>query len=172
MREELHPNVQIRRAAPDDALSIASVLHRSFIEHESAYTPEAFAATISSPDMIQQRMNEGPVWVALKNGTVVGTASAVPKGERLYLRGMAVDPAARGGRIGWRLLERAEKFAVENGCKELFLSTTPFLTRAIRLYEQYGFHRSGEGPDNLFGTPLFTMTHVLQAPTQVEPEKA
>src|SRR4051794_33468713 len=114
MQEEPHPKVQIRRAVPDDALSIALVLHQAFIEHESAYTPEAFAATISTPEKIQQRMNEGPVWVALKDKTVVGTASAVPKGERLYIRGMAVDPAARGGRIGCRLLECAEEFAVES----------------------------------------------------------
>jgi short-subunit dehydrogenase len=40
------------------------------------------------------------------------------------------------------------------------LSTTP-LTRAISLYEQYGFRRSDEGPNNLFGTPLFTMVKVL-----------
>lgn len=161
MREEHDPNMRIRRALPDDAFSIAAVLHRSFVEYESCYTPDAFAATVSAPGKIQDRMNEGPVWVALKDETVVGTAAAVPKSDRLYIRGMAVDPAARGGRIGWKLLECAEEFAIESGFNELFLSTTPFLSRAIRLYEQYGFSRSREGPDDLYGTPLFTMVKTL-----------
>src|SRR5260370_227302 len=43
----------------------------------------------------------------------------------------------------------------------MYLSTTPFLDRAIRLYERFGFQRSDEGPLDLFGTPLFTMTKRL-----------
>lgn len=166
MREEHDPNMRIRRALPDDAFSIAAVLHRSFVEYESCYMPDAFAATVSAPGKIQERMNEGPVWVALKEEIIVGSASAVPRGERLYIRGMAVDPAARGGRIGWKLLECVEEFAIESGFNELFLSTTPFLSRAIRLYEQYGFCRSHEGPDELCGTPLFTMVKTLQGASE------
>src|SRR5207302_2099724 len=58
-------NIQIRTAAPDDAVSIASVLHESFAEYQSLYTPEGFAATTPAPDKIQARMGEGPMWVAL-----------------------------------------------------------------------------------------------------------
>jgi len=41
------------------------------------------------------------------------------------------------------------------------LSTTPFLHPAIALYERCGFARTGEGPVDLAGTPLFTMTKAL-----------
>jgi ribosomal protein S18 acetylase RimI-like enzyme len=41
--------------------------------------------------------------------------------------------------------------------RRLFLSTTPFLDRAISLYERFGFQRNEEGLRELFGTPLFTM---------------
>ncbi len=152
---------QIRRAVPNDASSIASVLRRSFIEYESSYTPEAFAATISTPEQIRQRINEGPIWIALQDGKVVGTVSAVAKGEALYIRGMAVDPMVRGGGTGGALLNCAEEFAVQGGFKSLFLSTTPFLLSAIRLYERYGFCRNNDGPHDLFGTPLFTMVKNL-----------
>ena len=171
MREESHSDVLIRRATSDDASSIASLLHRAFLEYESLYTPEAFAATICTPGKIQERIVEGPVWIALSNEVLVGTAAAVSKGERLYLRGMGVDPAARGGKIGRRLLARAEEFAIENGFEELFLSTTPFLSSAIHLYEQYGFCRSNEGPDDLFGTPLFTMVKTLRGIAERKQEK-
>jgi len=153
--------MRIRTAVPDDALAIASTLHRAFLEFEPLYTPEAFAATISSPGRLRIRLNEGPIWVALQGVAVVGTVSAAPKGDALYVRGMAVDPAARGSGIGRELMKQIEEYAVELGFKRLHLSTTPFLIGAIRLYEKCGFVRNEEGPDNLFGTPLFTMEKKL-----------
>jgi hypothetical protein len=42
------------------------------------------------------------------------------------------------------------------------LGTTPFLSRAIRLYENLGFKRSDDGPLDLYGTPLFSMIKSLQ----------
>jgi ribosomal protein S18 acetylase RimI-like enzyme len=107
-------------------------------------------------------MEEGPIWVALQNGEVVGTVSAVAKAEAFYIRGMAVDPAARGAGIGRALLEHVEEFAVRHRFKRLFLSTTPFLLSAISLYERHGFLRNDDGPHDLLGTPLFTMVKELK----------
>lgn len=155
-------------AIPDDASSIASTLHRAFLEYEPLYTPEAFAATISSPDQIRPRLNEGPSWVALQDGVVVGTVSVASKGDALYIRSMAVDPATRGSGIGRELLKRVEEYAARRGFKRLYLSTTPFLSGAIRLYERCGFVRNDDGLDDLFGTPLFMMEKNLSEPAQGE----
>ena len=109
-------------------------------------------------------MIEGPVWIALQGGAIVGTVSVVPQGEELYVRGMAVLPASRGLQLGELLLKEVESFALAHDYTRLKLSTTPFLLRAIRLYERRGFRRISEGPHHLFGTPLFTMVkdlHVL-----------
>jgi putative acetyltransferase len=154
-------SVVIRLAVREDAPSIASVLRESFVEYRPHYTEEGYAATTPESDQIISRLGEGPVWVALCNDVVVGTVSAAPEGDALYIRGMAILPAARGQRIGEQLLGRVEGFASERGFRRLFLSTTPFLGRAIRLYESFGFKRSSEGLDNLFGTPLFTMEKFL-----------
>src|SRR5262249_42389633 len=88
--------MRIRTAVPGDVPAIASTLHRAFLEFEPLYTPAAFAATISSPGRIRLRLSEGPIWVALQGAVVVGTVSVAPKGDALYVRGMAVDPAPRG----------------------------------------------------------------------------
>ena len=154
-------NIKIRKALSEDASSVASVLYESFIEFESLYTLEAFRATTPDKIGVLERMGEGPIWVALINEKIIGTASAVEKSEELYIRGMAVLPTVRGMKIGKMLMEHIEDFAKENGFKRLFLSTTPFLDSAIKLYENFGFQRSSEGPDNLFGTPLFTMYKLL-----------
>jgi GNAT superfamily N-acetyltransferase len=151
------PRVEIRRAAAGDAAAIASVLLDSFAEYRSLYTGTAFSATTPTTDQILVRMGEGPVWVALQDNTVVGTVSAVITGESLYIRGMGVTAVARGLHLGELLLQELEDFAREMKLKRLFLSTTPFLHRAIRLYLKCGFKRTDAGPHDLFGTPLFTM---------------
>ena len=150
-------DILIRDAGGDDAFAIAKVLRESFAEYESLYTREGFAATTPNAEQVTERMREGPVWVALHRGEVVGTVAAVRKGRSAYMRGMAVLPTARGLRVGSRLLEHVESWSSSEGCTLLFLSPTPFLSSAIRLYERHGFRRVKEEPQHLFGTPLFTM---------------
>src|ERR671939_441240 len=157
MSEGMQRELRIRRAAADDASAVASALYESFAEYEASYTPEAFSFTVSTPEQILERMREGPVWVALEGEKIVGTVGAVAKGASLYVRGMAIVPSARGSGTGRLLIKRVEEFATEQGFERMSLSTTPFLYRAIRLYEGFGFQRSPEGPHDLFGTPLFTM---------------
>jgi GNAT superfamily N-acetyltransferase len=157
-----HDNVEIRSATPQDIPAVAAVLLSAFAEYEPLYTPGGFAATTPTSDQIRNRFDEGPVWIALLDGAVVGTVAAVLRGEAtLYVRSMAVLPAVRGHNVGGALLGEVERFARELGCNRLLLSTTPFLARAIRLYEQAGFARTEEGPSDLFGTPLFTMVKSL-----------
>ncbi len=153
--------IEIRLAHPQDAPAIAKVLYESFVEYESLYTPEGFAATTPNADQIRTRMREGPVWIACREERVLGTVAAVVKGNSLYMRGMAVLPSARGSRVADRLLVQVEQWALEHACPRIFLSTTPFLSAAIRLYERYGFRRMNELPHDLFGTPLFTMEKYL-----------
>jgi len=152
----------IRLADSGEAGAIAAVLYEAFREFESLYTKEGFAATTPKSEQVLERLSEGPVWVALVDGELVGTVSVVLKREAMYIRGMAVLPRTRGARVGKLLMEQVQQYAFEKGCKRLFLSTTPFLERAIRLYEKFGFRRTPEGPHDLFGTPLFTMEKTLE----------
>ena len=153
--------LEIRRADPHDAQAIAEVLHASFVEFKHLYTEGGFAATAVNVEEVVVRMREGPVWVALLGGAVIGTVAAVVKDESVYIRGMAVLPGTRRTGIGVRLLEQVEKWASSERCKRLFLSTTPLLSAAIRLYERYGFRRTDAGLQDLFGTPLFTMEKLV-----------
>lgn len=153
--------IQIRRAQPDDAAVIAAVLYQSFVAFKALYTEDGFSATTPCKEQIEARMREGPVLVASCDGAIVGTVSVVARGNALYIRSMAVLPAARGSGAGSALLEQVEGWAAAEGATRLFLSTTPFLESAIRLYEKFGFRRTSDGPFDLFGTPLFTMEKSL-----------
>ena len=157
------PSTKLRLAEIHDASQISSLLHESFTEFRSLYTDEGFAATVLTSDEVLKRMREGNTWVAVRDDKLIGTISTVGRDDSLYIRGMAVLPVARGAGAGGLLLEEVEKFAVERGYKRLFLSTTPFLSAAIRLYEHFGFQRIAAGPHDLFGTPLFTMEKFLRS---------
>jgi GNAT superfamily N-acetyltransferase len=157
----------IRIATQEDIPIIAAILRESFVAYEPLYTPGGYAATTPTADQITARFHEGPVWVALLNNDIVGTVAAAPRPAGLYVRSMAVVPAARGHNIGTLLLEEIERYARANNHTRLYLSTTPYLDRAIRLYERFGFRRTNDGPHDLFGTPLFTMGKLLNQSTNV-----
>jgi len=153
--------VRVCRAGCNDAPAIALVLQAAFAEYECLYTRAAFAATTPPTEEIVRRLGEGPTWIALLHRTVVGTVSAVLREEALYIRSMAVVPEARGRGVGRLLLEQVERYAGERGFRYLELSTTPFLTSAIALYERAGFSQNDGEPRQLCGTPLFNMRKVL-----------
>jgi GNAT superfamily N-acetyltransferase len=151
---------EIRLSTLDECERIAALLDTAFREHRPEYTPGAYAATTPSAETLRDRFHEGPVWVALRGEEIVGTVAAVIREGSLYVRSMAVLPTERGGRIGARLLDMAEEYAREQGITRLYLSTTPFLHRAISLYRSYGFQLNGEESD-LHGTPLLVMEKSL-----------
>ena len=85
----------VRLADPAEAEAIAATLRDAFVPFEPLYTPDGFAATTPGPAQIRARWSEGPVWVAERDGTIVGTVSAVPRAAELYVRSMAVQPRRR-----------------------------------------------------------------------------
>jgi GNAT superfamily N-acetyltransferase len=154
-------DVEVRIATADDAPAIEVVLSQSFEEYKSRYTNAAFQAATPSKAIVLERMEEGPTWVAEQKGEIVGTISAVPRGRTLVLRGMAVPPAERGRALGKLLLVSVARYAFHNGYRRMTVSASPFLTRALREYEQFGFRRSREGPNEFHGTPVYNMTKIF-----------
>lgn len=154
--------VEIRLATEADAEAIAAILREAFGELRDGYTSEAFAIVTPPADEIRRRIAEGPNWITFWDGEPVATVSAVPEPEWLYIRSMAVLPSAQGLRLGSRLLETIEEYAVANGFDTLFLYTTGFSTNAIRLYENHGFIRERETTaEEWYGTPGLAMIKKL-----------
>ena len=151
----------IRIAIHADSRVISEILLEAFLPFQHLYTEKAFAATTVSPDEVRNRMREGIVWVAIKNNRVVGTVAVKQKTRGLYIRGMVVLPEARGMKVGRRLLDHVEQYAMENKINRIFLSTTPYLVAAIHLYESFGFTQCSEVDDSFYGTPWFEMEKLM-----------
>jgi len=155
-------DVEIRAAIERDADAISAILADSFAEYKPRFSNAAFEATTPDRDKILNRMKEGPAWVAISDGKIIGTISAVPRGRVMLLRDLAVPPAARGRAIGKMLLVHAARYAYHKRFRRLSMQAAPFLTRALREVEQFGFERIDEGACNFDGTtPVYTMTKPL-----------
>lgn len=156
--------VHVRRAAEADAEAISGILHDAFVAFRPLYTPEAFSATVATPDEIRRRMREGPVFLAELDGAAVGTAAVVSRGAGTwYVRGVAVLPGARGLGAGASLMAEAERIATASLGVRLTLTTAPFLSAAVRLYERLGF-RVAAGVEDYHGTRLIRMEKILRSP--------
>lgn len=142
-----------RRARIEDVPDVHRVLAAAFTPLRSQYTEASFRATVASEAALRARWQEGPTW--LLDG--LATVGAVPRHDGVYLRSMAVAPDARGTGLGSALVRVVDAFAANEGAARVYLSTTPFLHAAIRLYERHGFRRTDAPPHDLHGTPLFTM---------------
>ena len=155
-------DVEIRAAIDKDADAISAILVDSFAEYKPSFSKTAFQATTPDREEILNRLKEGPAWVAISNGKIIGTISAVPRGRVMLLRDLAVPPAARGRAVGKMLLVHAARYAYHKRYRRLSMHAAPFLTRALREVEQFGFHRIDEGNCELDGTtPVYTMTKPL-----------
>ncbi len=147
--------IGIRRATVQDADAILSCLGRAFAPYRERYSPEAFADTALTQEILRRRLLEMTVLVAVDEadqavGTVAYTVKANGDG---HFRGMAVDPDAQGSGVAPLLLERLESELRGLGCRAVTLDTTAPLERAIRFYEQHGYRATGE-VGSFFGMPL------------------
>ncbi len=139
LRPERAFQPEVRLATPGDSAAIAEVLHEAFAVYREHYTPEAFAIVTPSSDEVATRFDEGPQWVAVADGDVVGTVSVTVEEGDLYVRSMAVSPRAQGRGIGHRLLEAIDEYAATTEMTRIFLYTTYFSAGAREMYEKHGY---------------------------------
>ena len=163
MIEKGNSNIVIRLAKDGDAATIASLLHDSFFEYRSLYTEKAFVATTLAISKIQQRIDDRTIWVALLENVISGTISLLPVDGGLYIKSVAVAPAARGKGLGKTLMKHAEHEALKMNLRSVELTTTLFLFEAIKLYDSLGFEPFGF--EDLYGTELIKMKKNLKPGT-------
>ncbi|NND06848.1 MAG: MarR family transcriptional regulator/GNAT family N-acetyltransferase [Saprospiraceae bacterium] len=86
------------------------------------------------------REKGGSIFMAKKQGVIVGTVALLPAGEdEIELGRMAVHPEFRGLGIGSKLLRTAIGFARTNGSRCIILYSNKRLKPALHLYKKYGF---------------------------------
>ena len=150
--------VTVRLADEADSAAIADVLFAAFSKFEHEYTPESFAIVTPTTENVATRIVEGPIWVAERDGRVVGTVSVTTEPEGMYIRSMAVQPDAQGLGIGHRLLDAVGEYFQSSELDRIFLYTTYFVPGAKELYEKHGFKWVRDtAAEEWYGTPGLEM---------------
>ena len=82
----------------------------------------------------------GEIFFAVRDGTVVGTAAAIPHGPHTFeLAKVCVDPSAQGRGLGRELTTAAIDFARRRSATRIVLTSNRRLTTAVALYRSLGF---------------------------------
>ncbi len=143
--------VQIRPVTAGDALALRELRLRalsdaphafaSSVAEEAAFPAERWSALAGQPAA------EGVVCVAIAGTRWLGMAAGrwfdQPAGIA-HLWGMWVDPAARRGGLGERLVAAVGDWAAGYDARLLRLGVMADLAGLVRFYERLGFERTGE----------------------------
>lgn len=83
----------------------------------------------------------GEVFIALRNGIVVGSAAVLPHGSpgEWEIAKLAVDPSERGRGLGRQLVQRCIAYATAHGATRMVLVSNHQLVAALRMYRALGF---------------------------------
>ena len=149
----------------------AGDLGRIVALHGECYEPlpgfgitfEAFVA-LTLADYVLEVGGNGRIWLAEKDGRLIGCAALVLRGGGLgQIRWVLVEPAARGIGLGKDLVNRALDWGREQDCTRLFLETTDGLPESQTLYEALGFEVVSDEPAELWDgvRPLIRMELAL-----------
>ena len=88
-------------------------------------------------------LGESRIWVLENQDAIVAVLVTQHHGDHLLLESIAVAPAAQGGGQGRRLLERAERDAIEQGLTEVRLFTNEAMTENLVFYPRHGYRETG-----------------------------
>ncbi|MFQ6116510.1 MAG: GNAT family N-acetyltransferase, partial [bacterium] len=81
--------------------------------------------------------------------------------KNLHIRSMAVKADYQGKGIGWRILQEINGLAKKKHCQTITLESFEPLTKAVSLYEKFGFRRTGR-KKNLYGIRIFEMLRLVR----------
>lgn len=132
------------RPATDGDLQLVEEIVRAAY---SRYMPHIGRKPGPMLDDYRSLIDEGRVSVIEHDGLIRGILVLIPQSEAMLLDNVAVAPAAQGLGLGRKLIEFAERAAVESGFRSIRLYTNEAMTENIGLYCRMGYsetHRAVE----------------------------
>jgi GNAT superfamily N-acetyltransferase len=125
-------------------------------------TMEAFIARLVADFAGRPDQPRTAAWIAELDGRRVGCVFCTADDtDTARLRVLLVDPAARGHRLGRRLVDTCVAFAREQGYRRIVLWTNDPLVAARRIYLDVGFRLVAEEPHHSYGVDLVGQTYEL-----------
>jgi N-acetylglutamate synthase-like GNAT family acetyltransferase len=124
-------------------------------EYSLDNTFEAYVAGPLSEFMLSKDRMGQRIWIVEVAGKVVGCIAIVRNAEGVaQLRWFILTPDTRGKGLGKRLMEEAVNYSREAGYRRIILWTFSELETAIALYRRWGFQKTEEKANHIWGRDL------------------
>lgn len=143
----------IRETRPEDAEAIIAYLKRVGGETDNlTFGAEGLPVTVQQESGYIKSVADNPraiMLTAWRDGELVGECSLSPFPRRMQHRaelGITVAKAAWNSGIGSAMMEKLIAFACSSGTEIINLEVRSDNSRAIHLYEKFGFRRIGTSP--------------------------
>lgn len=133
------PDLSLRRAAPDDALDVKTLIAAAFARHAPALgrTPRPMLADYALAVRAHQ------VWIVTQRGGLIATLELVAAEDHLLVQSLAVRPDRQRRGIGRALMQLAEREARRQHRALLRLKAPEAMTESLQLCEGLGFQETG-----------------------------
>ena len=134
-------NWTLRKAEQRDADALSACIDAAYA-HYAAHISDLPPVSADCAGEIARHQ----VWVAETDNTIVGGLVLIPEQGFMRLANVAVHPDHRGAGLGRALMELAETESLDQGYRELRLTTHVAMPENIQLYQHLGWQevqRSG-----------------------------
>ena len=138
-------SVAIRPIQPADNAAIANIIRSALTEFGANKPGTVFYD--DTTDHLFELFSSTPksgYFIAEKDGVIVGGAGYFPTeglpGTICELVKMYLNASVRGMGLGRKMIDYVMSAAKEAGYEEVYLETMPELNKAVKVYEQFGFH--------------------------------
>jgi ribosomal protein S18 acetylase RimI-like enzyme len=125
----------LRVATSDDLGAVEHIVRSAYIR----YVPRIGQKPGPMLDDYNRLILEGRVRVLEQDNIVLGILVLIPQEDAMLLDNVAVSPSAQGSGLGRRMLEFAERAAVDAGYRSIRLYTNEAMTENIELYTRIGY---------------------------------
>lgn len=127
--------IELRRATSSDSAAVASCVCAAYLHYIERIGRQPAPMLENYAEVIGQRH----VHVAAEGGAIVGVLVLQPTDEGFYLENVAVHPSARGSGVGRALLQLAEREALRQGYRSIYLATHEKMVENRALYPKIGY---------------------------------
>ena len=134
-------NLSIRLGREDDAEILARLINSDFRVEQPFIEGDRI-----NPDGVRAYMGKGKFLLAEDSAGPAGCVYVELRGDRGYLGLLGVDPPRQGTGVGRKLMDAAESYFREAGCRAVDLRIVSARTPLPAFYRHLGYVQCGTAP--------------------------
>jgi GNAT superfamily N-acetyltransferase len=134
-------NLKIRHAEDADIAALCALINTAFRVEEAFIEGDRV-----NPDGVRTYMQKGKFLLAEDAAGLAGCVYVELRGDRGYLGLLGVDPPRQGTGLGRKLMDAAENYFREVGCRAVDLRIVSARTPLPPFYRHLGYLETGTAP--------------------------